>query len=190
MPEQPVKQIGDVFQEQRPGGSVDRMGFAEGVRQDGRGQQEQAEGEDQHQLLGRNRDAHRLRRADVGIEHEAKEPRHRGDRHDRMQPDQTALDEAPGGKCQLRFGVAPKPVVIGVAHDKAGKGEKEVHRQIGMVQGIVRPVGRHPFEDVEQHDAEGRGAAQPVQNLIMCLHISSKPGSGFGRRKSLAVPQR
>jgi len=64
-----------------------------------------------------------------------------------------------------------------MAHHKARQHEKEVDRQIAVMERIVLVVGRQQFEDMKDDDADGGGAAQAVENFVMGFHWGTGRGN-------------
>lgn len=93
-----------------------------------------------------------------------------------LQTDQAPLAEVP----QAHFAPA---VIVGVADDKAGKHEEEVHAKIAVVDDLVgrnSRVAQASFKKVEQHDHDGRHSPEAVKNGVMGL--GRQQGGTIGER--------
>ena len=87
-----------------------------------------------------------------------------------MEADQTALEEVAQAHC------LSQTVVIGIADDKTGEDEEEIHGKVTVVDGgDDRASGgeRQSFKDVVEYHQQGGHSSQSVEEFIM----------GFGVRK-------
>ena len=174
--EERVEQVADVFEEQRPAGSVQREHLAvatdviAGTRYGGDEKQGTQQGEHNH---GRGHaGAVPLLAALQHVEHHAQYGAHY---NHGVQADEASLEEVAQGQ---RF--APT-VVVGIADDEAGEDEEEIHGQVAMVddgdEGASGGEGQS-LEDVVEHHEQGCHPTQSVQDFIMRLGVHV----GGGRR--------
>ncbi len=160
--EERIDYVGEIFEIQRPAAAVygAHLRPAAHVHRHRNGYHEQPE-ERHHEELAHGRFAHEgehVARAEV----EEQQPHERGEHYHGVQAHEPALEESP------RRHAVPA-VVVGIAHHVARKDEKEVHRQVAVVdwrRGEAEAV--HFKVVVEQHDCR-RNAAQAVENLVARL---------------------
>ena len=166
--EEGIEKVADVFKEQGPARSIERVHFSQtpdfhaGRRRD---QQDVDEGGGQQ---GDDRD---LRYVPYGAALEVEDERadDRPDRYHGLQAYEAALDEFLGRHCF-------PAVVVGVADDKAGQHEEEVDGQVAVVDDLVHMAGGVGFKDVEPHDDNGGHPAQSVKNVVVVFFTSGWDG--------------
>lgn len=158
-----VKDVGDVFEEEGPGRTVQRVHFrpSANIQGNGDGQQREPHGHDQqHFPYGGLCDVREdFRPLEVK---EGSTQQHPHDHHG-LKAHQPPLAEIP----QAHLSPA---VVIGIPDDEAGQHEEEVHGQIAVIDDLVRVELEVPgasFKHVEQDHHDGGYAAQAVQGGIM-----------------------
>ena len=158
-----VKDIGDVFEEEGPGRTVQRVHFRPSahIQGNGNGQQRESHGHDQqHFPYGGLR---KVREDFRPLEVKEDSPQQHPHDHHGLKAHQPPLAEVP----QVHFFPA---VVIGVSDDEAGQHEEEVHGQVAVVDDLVHVELEVPgaaFKHVEQDHHDGGHSAEAVQSGVV-----------------------
>jgi len=158
-----IKDIGDVFEEEGPGRTVQRVHFRPSahIQGNGNGQQRESHGHDQqHFPYGSLR---KVREDFRPLEVKEDSPQQHPHDHHGLKAHQPPLAEVP----QVHFFPA---VVIGVSDDEAGQHEEEVHGQVAVVDDLVRMELEVPgaaFKHVEQDHHDGGHPAEAVQSGVV-----------------------
>ena len=169
-----VKDVGDVFEEEGPGRTVQRVHFRPSahIQGNGNGQQRESHGHDQqHFPYGGLLEVREDFRA---LEVKEDSPQQHSHDHHGLKAHQPPLAEVPQGH------VSPA-IVIGVSDDEAGQHEEKVHGQITVVDDLVRMELEVPgaaFKHVEQNYHDSGHPAEAVQSGV--VRFGSREG-GRGR---------
>ena len=158
-----IKDVADVFEEQRPAGAVQRVHLphAPDFGPGGRRYQQSVHQRGEEQRPDRHR-RYVPDGASLEIEHHGADQS--SDDDHRVQADETPFEELPDR--HLR-----PTVVVGVADDETREDEEEIDGQVAVVDPLVEVAGRISLEQVKAHDRQRSHAAQPVENVIMRFGI-------------------
>jgi len=159
-----IADIGDILEEKRPCGAVQRIGLtpAANVHRRRHGNHQTPQQQDQKHASDRNAGDHFVRSS--GAEVERRGADQHTHHHHRMQADQTALEE-------IAVGHASPAVVVGIADDEARKDKEEIDGQIAVVDDLVGMARGMRLEKMKSHDDQRRDAAQTVEDRIMGLRV-------------------
>jgi hypothetical protein len=167
-----VEDVGDVLEEERPGGAVEGVHLlpAADVERDRQGDEGTADQHDQEHLPDGGDGDEGEHRGVLGVEEGcADEGSHD---HHGLETDEAALVEVP-------LGHAVPAVVVGVGDDEAGEEEEEIDGEIAVVddllEAVVVGVG---FEGVEDDDHDGGDTAEAVEDLVVGLGAEDWGGAG------------
>ncbi len=170
-----VEDVGDVLEEEGPGGAVEGVHLLPAA--DVHGGQHRDEGEaDDHEekrLPDRRGRDEREHGAELEIEEGGADDAAHDDHG--LQTDEAALVEVPLAH------LAPA-IVVGVGDDEAGEQEEEVDGEVTVVdelgEAVVVGVG---LEGVEDDDHEGGDTAQTVEDLVVVLGGQIRGGLGHAQ---------
>ena len=161
--EEGIKDVADVFEEQRPAGAVQRVHLphAPDFGPGGRRNQQSVHQRGEEQRPDRHR-RYVPDGASLEIEHHGADQG--SDDDHRVQADETPFEELPDR--HLR-----PTVVVGVADDETREDEEEIDGQVAVVDPLVEVAGRISLEQVKAHDRQRGHAAQSVENVVMRFGI-------------------
>jgi hypothetical protein len=168
-----VKDIGDVFQEERPGRAVKRVHLGPALDVHGYRNRDQCVSDDKGEQELCNGGIGNIWKYVRLLEEKENSAEGHAQDDQRMQADQSSFKEVPDG-----HGVPS--VVIRMGHDVAGEHKEKIHGEVAMVYKEFMVVSfAEQFKGVHDNDHDGRDAAQGIQDEQVFFGVNERGLRGW-----------